>query len=82
VLFAVLASAAATGSQILGIFTMVSYAVGYTLLIFLASFFTRLIKQSRRLLQHSEGIIRFGSVALVLTGIYYLFTGLKWFSWG
>jgi len=82
VLFAVLASAAATGSQILGIFTMVSYAVGYTLLIFLASFFTRLLKQSRRLLQHSEGIIRFGSVALVLTGIYYLFTGLKWFSWG
>ncbi|WP_413160568.1 cytochrome c biogenesis CcdA family protein [Capilliphycus salinus ALCB114379] len=82
VLFAVLAYAAATGSQVLGTLTMVSYALGYTLLIFLASLFTGLIKQSRRLLQHSEGIIRFGSLALILTGIYYLFTGLKWFSWG
>jgi cytochrome c-type biogenesis protein len=79
VLFAVLASAAATGSQILGTLTMVSYALGYTLLIFLASLFTGLAKQSNKLLQHSEGIIRFGSVALILTGVYYLFTGTQWF---
>ncbi|MBW4478492.1 MAG: cytochrome c biogenesis CcdA family protein [Tolypothrix brevis GSE-NOS-MK-07-07A] len=79
VLFAVLASAAATGSQILGTLTMVSYALGYTLLIFLASLFTGLAKQSRNLLNHSEGIIRFGSVALILTGVYYLFTGTQWF---
>ncbi|MGF1672279.1 MAG: cytochrome c biogenesis protein CcdA [Rivularia sp. (in: cyanobacteria)] len=79
VLFAVLASAAATGSQVLGTLTMVSYALGYTLLIFLASLFTGLAKQSNKLLQHSEGIIRFGSVALILTGVYYLFTGTQWF---
>ncbi|MBW4667325.1 MAG: cytochrome c biogenesis CcdA family protein [Cyanomargarita calcarea GSE-NOS-MK-12-04C] len=79
VLFAVLASAAATGSQILGTLTMVSYALGYTLLIFLASLFTGLAKQSRNLLNHSEGIIRFGSVALILTGVYYLVTGTQWF---
>jgi cytochrome c-type biogenesis protein len=79
VLFAVLASAAATGSQVLGTLTMVSYALGYTLLIFLASLFTGLAKQSRNLLNHSEGIIRFGSVALILTGVYYLFTGTQWF---
>jgi cytochrome c-type biogenesis protein len=79
VLFAVLASAAATGSQLLGTLTMVSYALGYTLLIFLASLFTGLAKQSRNLLNHSEGIIRFGSVALILTGVYYLFTGTQWF---
>ncbi|BAZ40598.1 hypothetical protein NIES4101_65590 [Calothrix sp. NIES-4101] len=79
VLFAVLASAAATGSQLLGTLTMVSYALGYTLLIFLASLFTGLAKQSRSLLNHSEGIIRFGSVALILTGVYYLFTGTQWF---
>ncbi len=79
VLFAVLASAAATGSQILGTLTMVSYALGYTLLIFLASLFTGLAKQSRSLLNHSEGIIRIGSVALILTGVYYLFTGAQWF---
>ncbi|MEM7556744.1 MAG: cytochrome c biogenesis CcdA family protein [Cyanobacteria bacterium P01_A01_bin.84] len=79
VLFAVLAAAAATGSQILGTLTMVSYALGYTLLIFLASLFTGLAKQSNKLLRHSEGIIRFGSLALILTGGYYLFTGTQWF---
>jgi cytochrome c-type biogenesis protein len=79
VLFAVLASAAATGSQLLGTLTMVSYALGYTRLIFLASLFTGLAKQSRGLLNYSEGIIRFGSVALILTGVYYLFTGTQWF---
>jgi cytochrome c-type biogenesis protein len=79
ILFAVLAAAAATGSQILGTLAMVSYALGYTILIFLASLFTGLAKQSHQLLKHSEGIIRFGSVALIMTGVYYLFTGTQWF---
>ncbi len=79
VLFAVLAAAAATGSQWLGTLTMVSYGLGYTSLIFLASLFTGLAKQSRSLLKHSESITRFGSVALMITGAYYLFTGTKWF---
>ncbi|UKO98651.1 cytochrome c biogenesis CcdA family protein [Nostoc sp. UHCC 0870] len=82
VLFAVLAAAAATGSQVLGTLTMVSYALGYTLLIFLASLFTGMAKQSNKLLKHSEGIIRFGSVALIMTGAYYLFTGTQWFVGG
>ncbi|GAX36395.1 cytochrome c biogenesis protein CcdA [Nodularia sp. NIES-3585] len=82
VLFAVLAAAAATGSQVLGTLTMVSYALGYTILIFLASLFTGLAKQSNQLLKHSEGIIRFGSVALIVTGAYYLFTGTQWFVGG
>ncbi|WP_446400133.1 cytochrome c biogenesis protein CcdA [Coleofasciculus sp. C1-SOL-03] len=79
VLFAVLAAAAASGSQLLGTLTMVSYALGYTLLIFLASLFTGLAKQSKQLLKHSEAIIYLGSVALILTGTYYLFTGTQWF---
>ncbi|WP_232287215.1 cytochrome c biogenesis protein CcdA [Crocosphaera watsonii WH 8501] len=79
VLFAVLAAAAASGSQILGTLTMVSYALGYTMLIFLASLFTGLAKQSKKLLSHSETIIRTGSVALIMTGAYYLFTCTKWF---
>ncbi|BAZ70252.1 MAG: cytochrome c biogenesis CcdA family protein [Pelatocladus maniniholoensis HA4357-MV3] len=82
VLFAVLAAAAATGSQVLGTLTMVSYALGYTILIFLASLFTGLAKQSNQLLKHSEGIIRFGSLALILTGGYYLFSGTQWFVGG
>lgn len=82
VLFAVLAAAAATGSQLLGTLTMVSYALGYTLLIFLSSLFTGLAKQSKQLLHHSEGVIRFGSLALILTGTYYLLTGSQWFLGG
>jgi cytochrome c-type biogenesis protein len=79
VLFAVLTAAAASGSQALGMLTMVSYALGYTMLIFLASLFTGLAKQSRKLLQHAETVIRFGSVALIVTGVYYLFSGVQWF---
>ncbi|GAC1459002.1 MAG: hypothetical protein NVS2B14_04520 [Chamaesiphon sp.] len=82
VLFAVLAAAAVTGSQVLGTLTMVSYALGYTILIFLASLFTGLAKQSNQLLKHSETIIRFGSVALMITGGYYLVTGTQWFLGG
>jgi len=82
VLFAVLAAAAATGSQVVATLAMVSYALGYTMLIFLSSLFTGLAKQSNNLLKHSETIIRFGSVALIMTGAYYLFNGTKWFFGG
>ena len=80
VLFAVLAAAAASGSQLLGVLTMVSYAFGYTGLIFMASLFTGLATSSRKLLQHSEALVRFGSLALILTGLYYLWTGAQWFA--
>jgi cytochrome c-type biogenesis protein len=82
VLFAVLAAAAGTGSPVLGTLTMVFYALGYTMIIFLSSLFTGLAKQSKRLLQHSDGVIRFGSLALILTGAYYLVTGTQWFLGG
>lgn len=80
VLFAVLAAAAAAGSQGLAVLTMVSYALGYTALIFLASLFTGLAKSSRRLLQHADGITRLGSLALLFTGAYYLWIGVRWFG--
>lgn len=79
VLFAVLAAAAATGSQILSTLTMVSYALGYTAVIFFASLFTGLVKQSRILLSQSEWVIRLGSTALLLAGGYYIVTGIRWF---
>lgn len=79
VLFAVLAAAAATGSQPLAVLTMVGYAFGYTALIFLASLFTGLVKSSRRLLPHAESILRIGSLALLFTGLYYLWIGVGWF---
>lgn len=79
VLFAVLAAAGASNSQLLAVLTMASYAFGYTIIIFLASLLTGFAKQAKRLLQYSEEITKFGSVALILAGIYYLYSGIKWF---
>lgn len=79
VLFAVLAAAGASGSQLLAVLTMASYAFGYTIIIFLASLLTGFAKQAKLLLKHSENITKFGSVALILAGIYYLVIGAQWF---
>ena len=79
VLFAVLAAAGASGSQLLAVMTMASYAFGYTIIIFLASLLTGFAKQANLLLKYSESIIKFGSIALILAGIYYLVTGVQWF---
>ena len=78
VLFAVIA-AAATGSTLVSTLTMVSYGIGYTAVIFLASLFTGLVKQSRTLLSRSEWVIRLGSAALILAGSFYLVNGINWF---
>ena len=82
VLFAVLAASAASGSQVLSVLTMVSYALGYTIVIFLSSLLTGFAKQANLLMKYSEGITKFGSIALILAGIYYLFIGIKWFIGG
>ncbi len=79
VLFAVLAAAGASGSQLLAVLTMASYAFGYTIIIFLASLLTGFAKQANLLLKYSENITRFGSIALILAGTYYLVTGVQWF---
>lgn len=78
VMFAVLTAAAATGSQWLSVLTMISYAVGYTAVIFFASLFTGLAKQTRTLLNHSEAIVRFASLVLLLVGGFYLVDGSRW----
>jgi cytochrome c-type biogenesis protein len=82
VLFAVLAAAATADSQLLSVMTMVSYGLGYTAIIFLASFFTGITKQSRSILAHSDWIIRLGSIALILAGGYYIVNGITWFISG
>jgi len=79
VLFAVLAASAASGSQILSVLTMVSYALGYTAIIFFASLFAGLSKQSRVLLRHSDWVMGVGSVVLIFAGAYYVVSGIRWF---
>jgi len=80
VMFAVLAAGAATGSSIQSTLAMVCYALGYTAIIFFASLFTSLVKQTRFLLRHSDAIIRFGSVTLLLIGGFYLVDGVLWWT--
>jgi len=78
IMISVLTAAAATGSQWQSTLTMISYAFGYTAIIFLASLFTGLAKQTRTLLLHSNTIIRLASVALLIVGMFYLINGSQW----
>ncbi|MDX2245024.1 MAG: cytochrome c biogenesis protein CcdA [Leptolyngbyaceae cyanobacterium bins.302] len=78
VMISVLAAGAATGSQLQSALAMVSYALGYTAIIFLASLFTGLAKQTRGLLLHSQVIVRVASIALLLVGAFYLINGTHW----
>lgn len=78
VLFSVLTAAAATGSQIQSTLTMISYALGTSALIFLASLFTGLAKQARTLVQYSQWIMRIGGGLLIIMGGFYLFNGINW----
>lgn len=78
VLIAILSAAAATGSQFHSVLTMVSYALGTTVIIFLASLFTGLAKQTRTLLNYSEWIVRIGGGLLIVMGGFYLVNGIRW----
>ena len=79
VLFAVLAAAAATGSPVLSVLTMVAYALGYTAMIFASSLFAGLIKFTRQILINSDLVMRWGGLALILMGGYYVVSGVLWF---
>jgi cytochrome c-type biogenesis protein len=78
VLFAVLTAAAATGSQLQSTLTMVSYALGTSAIIFFASLFAGLAKQTRVILKHSKWVMRIGSALLIIMGGFYLVNGIRW----
>lgn len=78
VLFAVLTAAAATGSQLQSTLTMVSYALGTSAIIFFASLFAGLAKQTRVILKHSQWVMRIGSALLIIMGGFYLVNGIRW----
>ncbi|MGI0494997.1 cytochrome c biogenesis protein CcdA [Alkalinema pantanalense CENA528] len=80
IMFSVLSAAAATGSQLQGAMVMVGYSLGYTAIIFFASLFAGLVKQTRGLLGHAETITRFASFALLLIGGFYLVNGGQWIA--
>ncbi len=79
VLFAVLAAAAATGSPMWSVLTMIAYALGYTAVIFATSLFAGLMKFTRQILMNSDAVMRWGGLALILMGGYYVVSGVIWF---
>jgi len=78
IMFAVIAAAGATGSQVYSILAMMSYALGYTAILFFASVFTGLAKQARTLLTYSSQLLRLGGGLLLLIGAYYIASGIQW----
>jgi cytochrome c-type biogenesis protein len=69
VLIVILGAVSLAGSPLRAIGAMTLYAVGYTLILFLASVFAGIATASRRLLAHSELISRLAAAALVIIGI-------------
>ncbi len=57
------------GSPVRAVGAMTLYAIGYTLVLFLASLFAGLAAASRRVLAHSELVSRIAAVALIVIGI-------------
>ncbi|MDC0832142.1 cytochrome c biogenesis protein CcdA [Geitlerinema sp. CS-897] len=80
VMFAVLAAGAETGSPVLGALAMACFALGFSAIVFFASLFAGLAKQTRLLLPYSGAIVKFASVVLLALGAFYLIDGLWWIS--
>ena len=80
VLLAMLLIAGSSGQFLLSVGTMVSYAVGYTMLVFVCSLMTGLLVQVNRLKQYSREIHLLAGAILVLAGLYYTYAGAAWLA--
>jgi cytochrome c-type biogenesis protein len=78
IMFSILAAAAATGSQVQSTVTMISYALGYSVLIFLCSLFLGLAKQARKLMVFSSRMTRVAGYVLFVVGCFYTLSGTFW----
>jgi len=77
VLVAVLAVATRDGSPVRATVAMAFYAVGYTVVLFLASLFAGVALASRQLLRYGEALTRAGAVMLVAFGVFTFAYGLR-----
>ncbi|MGH7756952.1 MAG: cytochrome c biogenesis CcdA family protein, partial [Vulcanimicrobiaceae bacterium] len=77
VLVAVLAAASATGSPVQAVVAMTLYAVGYTLVLWLAAVFAGVAVASRRVLAHAELVTRVSAFALLLLGVGFAVYGVR-----
>lgn len=77
VLAAVLSAAAATGSPVLAVASMVLYAIGYSMVILLAGLGVELGGLRQHLLQRGEQISAISAMILIVFGVIYLWTGVQ-----
>ncbi len=81
VLMTVLGAASSTGKTTLAFLTMAAYAIGYTLILFLASLFTGLAKQVMALRRFESEISLMSGLLLMALGLFYIGSAIAWF-WG
>jgi cytochrome c-type biogenesis protein len=77
ILVFILGAASLAGSPIRAVGAMILYAVGYTLVLFLASLSAGIASASRRVLAHSELVSRIAAGALVVIGVSTVAYGLS-----
>lgn len=79
ILLALMLIAGTSGSLLLSVATMVSYALGYTFVLMLCSVLAGVLKHITRLRQYGQTVSRIGGGILILAGLYYGVSGLLWF---
>ncbi len=79
ILFAILAMASTTGSILGGTLIMIAYSIGYTGVIFITSLFAGIAKQLGYFKKHSKVISVVSATVLGIIGVFYLYSGIKWF---
>ncbi len=77
ILIVVLGAVSLAGSPLRAIGAMTLYALGYTLVLFLASVFAGIAVASRRVLAHAELVSRIAAAALVIIGISTIVYGIS-----
>ncbi len=77
ILFGVLTLASSSGSIYKSILIMFAYSLGYTAIIFFASLSMGLVKQLDWFKRNHELVTKFSAAVLAITGIFYVFLGLR-----
>jgi len=77
ILVVILGAVSLAGSPVRAIGAMTLYAIGYTLVLFLASVFAGIATVSRTLLAHAELVSRTSATALVIIGIATVVYGIS-----
>jgi cytochrome c-type biogenesis protein len=77
ILVFILGAVSLAASPVRAVAAMIAYAIGYTLVLFLASLFAGIAAVSRRVLAHSEMVSRIAAVALIVIGLSTFAYGLS-----